>query len=115
MTFGRLVILILHPPLRLAVDEAASAPVALGAAFPAEVRGPRVVGAFALAHRAANAEEDGGDQVAGHGRPGEGVGFDTDAGSLIVAAEGVACLDCPCTARLLVRNSKVLAGGVRTS
>ena len=90
----RLVILILHPPPTLAIPEAAPA---TRAPLAPEVR--RLGAALVLARAAADAEEDGGEQKAGHGGPGEAVAVPAQLRTLAVAAEDVAAFDGPGTKR----------------
>jgi hypothetical protein len=80
-------ILVLDAPLALVVDEAttaASAPLA------AEVRVLGVAARLRLANAATNAEQDGCDEEACEGAPGEAVCVGADAGLLAGRAEVVA-------------------------
>lgn len=85
-------ILVLDAPLALVVNEAATA---AGAPLTAEVRLPGVAAGVALANAATDAEQDGGDEEAGEGTPGETVGVGANASLLAGGAEVVAADDSP--------------------
>lgn len=91
MSFAlHLIVLILHAPPAFAIPEAATA---ARAPLAAEVR--RLGTALVLAHATADAEQDGGNQEAGHGGPSKSVAVLAQLGRLIVAAKDVATLDSP--------------------
>ena len=85
-------ILVLDAPLALVVDEAttaASAPLA------AKVRLLGVAAGLGLANAAADTEQDGRDEEASEGAPGETVGVGTDTSFLAGRAEVVTADDGP--------------------
>ena len=91
---NRLVVLVLDPPLALAVHEAATAACA---SLAAEQIALRLGAGVVLANTATDAEEDAGQEVADEGRPRETVGVRAERCALVVVAEGVTALDGPCT------------------
>ena len=91
-------ILVLDAPLALVVDEAttaASAPLA------AKVRLLGVAAGLGLANAAADTEQDGRDEEACEGAPGEAVSVGTNASLLAGRAEVVAADDGPGTVEML--------------
>lgn len=96
MTGSERYILVLDAPLALVVDEAttaASAPLA------AKVRLLGVAAGLGLANAATDTEQDGCNEEACEGAPGEAVGVGADAGLLAGRAEVVAADDGPGTVR----------------
>ena len=82
---------IAHLPLRLSVDEAAAAAVRLGGAGSSHTRRAGAV----TTKFSTEAEEDGGQEEASHGCPGETHEITADVGFRAGRAEGVAALDNP--------------------
>ena len=84
-------------PLRLGVDEATTAAVRLGRATASHS------GRTVTTKLAAEAEEDGSEEVAGQGSPSEAHEVTTNTGLLPGRAEGIASLDDPDAGVMLVR------------
>jgi len=89
-------ILVLDTPLALVVDEATTA---ASASLAAKVRLLGVAARLGLANAATDTEQDGCNEEACEGAPGEAVGVGTDAGLLAGRAEVVAADDGPGTVR----------------
>ncbi len=86
-------ILVLDPRVRIRVDEAAAAaraPLAAEHAAP-----PAAGGGLVPVGGARQAEEDRGQQEAGHGSPGESESPNADVGLAVGGAEAVAAFDDP--------------------
>ena len=83
--------IVAHLPLRLGVDEAATAAVRLGGAGSSHTRRAGAV----TTKFSPEAEEDGGQEEASHGCPGESHEVTADVGFRAGRAEGVAALDNP--------------------
>lgn len=85
-------ILVLDASLALVVDEATTA---ASGPLTAKVGFLSVAARLALANATTNAEQDGCNEEAGEGAPGEAVGVSANAGLLAGRAEGVAADDGP--------------------
>ena len=88
-------VVVLDTALRLCVKEVASAAGGAGGLLAAKERSIGRSGVIP-AHSAAPAEENAGNQEAGHSGPCEGVGFDSQLRGVTAASEGIASFDSPC-------------------
>lgn len=88
-------VVVLDTALRLSVKEVASAAGGAGGLLAAKERSIGRSGVIP-AHSAAPAEENAGNQEAGHSGPCEGVGFDSQLRGVTAASEGIASFDSPC-------------------